>query len=223
MLGGLAWFLCIIRPPFHHFAFDGFHPFECKRRKGQGRQVTQLPPANFNSAFCRQSRLPHLFNLQAYSHMRLRRLWSSARVPTTPPLAAKLSSLLLCRQVSLSAVRAVFQYHLFPPVRSFFLAESSFCDNEVHSTKCPFTLLRIFFSPPDPPYIATNLLARLANITTMYLLLLLDAFLQVQCGFFCAIVPVSAVHALCQLLVPHVLYDVPPLLPCATAPPLFRH
>ena len=152
MLGGLAWFLCIIRPPFHHFAFDGFHPFECKRRKGQGRQVTQLPPANLNSAFCRQSRLPHLFNLQAYSHMRLRRLWSSARVPTTPPLAAKLSSLLLCRQVSLSAVRAVFQYHLFPPVRSFFLAESSFCDNEVHSTKCPFTLLRIFFSPPDPPY-----------------------------------------------------------------------
>jgi hypothetical protein len=60
----------------------------------------------------------------------------------------------------------------------------------------------------------------------MYLLLLFDAGLQVQCGVFCAIVPVSAVHALCQLLVPHVLYDVPPLLPCATAPlvsPLGAH
>ena len=79
---------------------------------------------------------------------------------------------------------------------------------------------------PQTLPIATNLLARPANIPTMYLLLLFDAGLQVQCGVFCAIVPVSAVHALCQLLVPHVLYDVPPLLPCATAPlvsPLGAH
>ena len=47
----------------------------------------------------------------------------------------------------------------------------------------------------------------------MYLLLLLDAFLQVQCGFFCAIVPVSAVHALCQLLVPLLLCDAPVFSP----------
>ncbi len=142
--------LCIIRLPVHHFTFDGFDPFECKRRKGQGRQVTQLLPANFNSTFGRQFYLPHLFNLQAYSHTRIRRLWSSARVPTIPPLAAKLSSLLLCRQVSPLAVRAVSHHPLFPPHRSFFVAESSFCDNEVHSTKCPFTLFPHLLSTPRP-------------------------------------------------------------------------